>query len=343
MKILYLGDASPYCTSRHRALALERLGHIVVHVDPSSIFKWNRWNLALHYNTGFTLLNKQVEAYVLGEAVKNGSRFDVVWSDSGELISGNLLSRLRLRHAPILINYNCDDPTGSRDGFRWLTFRRSIPKYDLCVVVRRESEVEYPRYGAKGVLRVWRSADEIAHAPRPITPQVYEKWSSEVAFIGTWMPERGPFMKKLINAGVPLSIWGDRWHKASEWSKLRQYWRGPALGGDDYAYAIQCAKINLGLLSKGNRDLHTQRTAEIPSLGGFFCAERTSEHCILYRENAESVFWSNTSECLDKIKYFLINEIERLAIAKGGNQAYKIGHMRNEHVVSVVLESLNLK
>jgi spore maturation protein CgeB len=337
MKILYLGDASPYCTSRHRALALQRLGHNVVHVDPSSIFRWNRWNLAFHYRTGFRFLNNLVEAYVLSEAEKKGSRFDLVWSDNGELVSEGLLRKLRLNHAPLLINYNCDDPTGSRDGFRWLTYHRAMPQYDLCVVVRRESEVEYPLYGARRVLRVWMSADEIEHSPRLITAELSRKWGSEVAFIGTWMPERGPFILDLIRGGVPISIWGNRWSRAREWAHLKPYWRGPALLGDEYAYAIQCSKINLGLLSKGNRDLHTQRSMEIPSLGAFFCAERTSEHLDIYKEGIEAEYWADSEECILKIKKILANDEYRQAIAVRGNQRFHRSGRGNEAVLSAII------
>jgi spore maturation protein CgeB len=340
MNILYLGDMAAHCTSRHRALALGRIGHHVVHVDPVACVRWTRLSRILHYRTGYKLINSKVRDYVMSEAANWGREYDIVWVDNGEAVSRQLLGLLKSKYSCLVVNYNCDDPTGGRDGARWLTFRGSLCEYHLAVVVRAESQVEYPIYGAQRVLRVWRSADEVAHAPRLITPEIYKKWSSEVAFVGTWMQERGPFMYELVKAGVPLSIWGDRWYKAKEWAELKKYWRGPALGGDDYAYAIQCAKINLGLLSKGNRDLHTQRTAEIPSLGGFFCAERTVEHCMLYRENTEAVFWSDVPECVAKIKYYINNEGERSTIAKNGNRVYSEGSMRNECVVADVIKSL---
>ena len=70
---------------------------------------------------------------------------------------------------------------------------------------------------------------------------------------------------------------------------------GPAIYGDDYLKAIQLAKVSLGLLSKGNRDLHTTRTFEIPYCGGLLCAERTSEHLQLYQEDVEAVYWSDVT------------------------------------------------
>jgi hypothetical protein len=119
------------------------------------------------------------------------------------------------------------------------------------------------------------SADEVAHAPRHLTPEEQRQWHSSVLFAGTWMPERGPFLARLVQLGVPLSIFGDRWHKAREWEQLHHYWRGPGIyNEEDYARAVQCADVCLGLLSKGNRDLSTTRSFEIPHLGGVLCAER---------------------------------------------------------------------
>ncbi len=140
-------------------------------------------------------------------------------------------------------------------------YRQSVPLYSLLVVVRNENVTEAKQAGARQVMQVWRSADEIAHTPRKLTHAEQQRYASDVAFIGTWMPERGPFMVELIRHSVPLSIWGDNWQKSPEWPLLKTCWRGPGLYDDQvYSAAILGAKICLGLLSKGNRDLHTQRS-----------------------------------------------------------------------------------
>ena len=106
--------------------------------------------------------------------------------------------------------------------------------------------------GARNVLRVYMSADEVAHSPLAVSEQDYRKWSSEVVFVGTWMPERGPFMARLIELGVPLSIFGNRWNRAREWAALRRFWRGPGLEDEqEYAKAIQCGKSKLGNALQG--------------------------------------------------------------------------------------------
>ena len=150
-------------------------------------------------------------------------------------------------------------------------------------------------------------------------------------------------MARLIQLGVPLSIYGDRWNKAPEWSVLRSSWRGPGLyEDDDYAKVIQCAKVNLGLLSKGNRDLATQRSFEIPHLGGVLCAERTSEHSRLYKEDEEALFWESPEECARKCME-LLNDAEcrrRLAI-QGRRRCLENGTSNQDILAQILSKALN--
>jgi spore maturation protein CgeB len=186
------------------------------------------------------------------------------------------------------------------------------------------------------MLRVYRSADEVNHAPRFLCAHDHKVWDCDVLFLGTWFPERGPFLKELVKLGVPLTIQGAQWHKAPEWSVLKRHWRGGSIAGDDYAKAIQCAKVNLGLLSHENRDLHTTRSLEIPALGALLCAERTSEHTEMYREGHEALFWNDAEECARMCAQALANEEQRLAIAAAGHQRV----MRNGHYNEMIVTSI---
>ncbi len=203
--------------------------------------------------------------------------------------------------------------------------------------MRAENVTEAYTAGARKVLRVYMSADEVAHAPLPLTPEDNAQWASEVSFIGTWLPERGPLLAKLLAHGVPLKVYGDRWRKAKEWPILNRAWAGPGLQGKDYVKGIQYAKVCLGLLSKGTRDLYTTRSVEIPYIGSVLCAERTFEHEAMYEEGKEAVFWSTTEECAEKIFWLLNNRGARLRIAKDGRERCIKNGMLNEVVMQVIL------
>ena len=291
LKILYLGDDNPLFTSAHRAAALRRLGHEVTVFNPRSALPQSRLVGGLGTRVGLWPFAPWVNATLrrkIGAAV-----FDLAWIDCGADLSPGFHAWLRGRGMRI-VNYNVDDPFGTRDGHKWDLYQRSVRHHDLTVVVRRENVAEAGAAGARKPLRVFRSYDPVAHAPVSMSEEERGRWAGQVVFVGSWMPERGPLMVRLLELGIPLSIRGDHWKLAPEWEQLRPAIRGPAVHGRDYVKAIQCAKIALGLLSKGNRDLHTTRSAEVPFIGGaVFCAERTPEHEQLLQDGTEAAFYLN--------------------------------------------------
>ncbi|WP_324672910.1 glycosyltransferase [Hymenobacter sp. GOD-10R] len=344
-KILYLGDNHPAATSSHRAKALERLGHSV---DIQDVHKVVASQLdspllhAIHYRTGFRLLQGKITKWLTGLLEKN-SAYDVVWVDSGELLSPASLNVLKSLGCPVVL-YNLDDPTGKRDGRRFDVLLKALPLYDLVAVVRKESEEECRQLHAKRVLRVLRSYDEVAHKPFDSIDDIPASFRSEVVFIGTWMrhEKRDDFMMELLRQGVPLSIWGSRWSKSPHWETLKASYRGGNLSGRDYVAAIQGSKICLGLLSKGNRDLHTQRSLEVPYAGGLFCAERTTEHQEIYEEGKEAVFWADAAECATICKKLLSDDALRESIRLAGMRKIRAIGVGNEDICRKILAEVNI-
>jgi spore maturation protein CgeB len=333
-RILYVGYQDGTCLDR--ANALRRLGHEVEHIDPRPLLPQSNWVGMVTWKLGGNWFGPRV-ARKLPEVI-SGSHYDLCYVDGGEWVTPRVVNVLR-RYADKVINYNIDDWLGSRDGARCRAYRQSIPHYDLCIVMRDINVTEARTLGARDVLRVWMSSDEVQHVPRDLTQADHEAWDCDVLFVGTWFPERGPFMLGLIERGVPLTIRGQRWHKAPEWEQLRAHWKSGPIYGDDYAKAIQCARVNLGLLSRGSRDLHTTRSSEIPSLGALLCAERTTEHLGMYDEGVEALFWGDVEECATMCRYALEDNARRHKIAAAGRARFLRNGTRNERVMSEILEA----
>lgn len=339
MRIAYIGPNRG--SSLQRARALQRLGHDTTVIDLrerlSKSLLADRW---VSHTSAFAL-----QAYFAKRLFSKIQiiRPNLIWVDQEPFLGPTVIQKLRAFGLPI-VNYTIDDPFSTtpfaKQYFR--SYRNAVAEYDLIAAVREVNIDEIKMAGGRNVLHIFRSADETAHFPRALTESDYKFFSSEVVFVGTWMPERGPFMADLARQGVPLSIWGDAWDKADEWSVLRSYWRGSGLtNADEYAKAIQCAKINLGLLSKGNRDLHTQRSLEIPALGGLLCAERTSEHQALYLEDEEAVFWADAEECAIKCKWLLEDAERREKIRQAGHARCVSNGYFNEQVLRTILTKVD--
>ena len=99
-------------------------------------------------------------------------------------------------------------------------------------------------------------------------------------------------------------------------------------------------QICLGLLSKGNRDLHTRRSVEIPYIGSLLCAERTREHLTMYKEDEEAVFWDTPEECAQKCLALLADEEKRSRIAEAGHLRCMASDYLNEPVMRRILDAL---
>ncbi|HTC61367.1 MAG TPA: glycosyltransferase [Candidatus Saccharimonadales bacterium] len=310
-------------------------------IDPLSLYSYGSLVDKWSWHTGGLFLEQIIRRKLLASIPRID--FSCVYIEGGELIGPLLVQELKKLFGTV-INYNIDDPYGNRDGLRWRLYRQAVPFYDLVVVLRECNVPEARANGATKVMRVFMSADELAHSPQQITEVDDRRFSSGVAFVGTWMPERGPFLARLAALNVPLSIYGDRWQRAPEWPVLQPFWRGSGIYDDqEYAKVIQCAKVSLGLLSKGNRDLSTTRSFEIPLLGGVLCAERTTEHLDLYKEDEEAVFWDSPEECAEKCFQLLQHPECRKSIASKGQKRCIRNGTTNQIILSKILHAAHNK
>ena len=340
MKITYIApmESGPrsHLPIRQRAEALSRLGHEIFFVDPWSWVTFGEYSRRWIHHAGGFGLNSLISKRLYNEVAQSAP--DLIFINQGEFLNGSTISRLREIDVPIVVYIN-DDPFGGRDGNRFSNLIKALPYYDLVVVVREPNVEEALRFGARKVIRVWMSADEVAHAPHSISVSERSKFESDVSLIGIWMHERGLFVSNLIRRGVPLSIWGDHWEKDENWKVIKKFWKGPKLYEiNDYRAAILCSKVCLGVLSRQNRDLHTTRSIEIPLVGGLLCAERTSEHLQMYIERSEAFFWKDCVECAQICHEILENSSLRKEVARRGQIRASHSPFLNEKILKHIIE-----
>ncbi|MFP9099568.1 glycosyltransferase [Flavobacterium sp. RHBU_24] len=343
MNILFLGDTHQGTTSWQRYMALQRLGHSVTAINPKDYLQKEFNNKLLnkfHYAFGYSFVQKKMHKIV--SDIKNENvLYDFIFVNSGELLGPAIIKTLKLSGVPIVL-YNNDDPTGKRDANRFKQVRAALGIYDLVIVRIEKEEEEFKKFGTKNLMKVYMSYDEVIHKPIDGNDPVIEQYKSDVAFVGTWIraEKRDDFMSKLIGADIPLSIWGGRWPKSLKWPVIQPHYKGGALGGKNYAAAIQGAKISLGLLSKANRDQHTRRSVEIPFSGGLLCAERTPIHTAMYKEWEEAVFWDSAEECIEVCKKLLADDALRERIRQGGMLKVRELKVGNEDVLQKMIDEL---
>lgn len=334
LKILFLGDAAENVIDR--ANALRRLGHEVLHLD---VFK--RRGQRIFGPIIFRLGPDYLESIFLGRLrreLSQADRFDLVFINQCPYLGAKSYRWLRQKHGPI-ITYANDDPYGQANERRWRGLIRALPEVSLAAVYREVNVEEARKLGAQHVIRVFSSYEDTRHKPPEYAPGERERLAAEVLFVGTALYGRDRFMASLLDAGVPLAIYGSGWRESPLWPKLASVYRGEALRGNDYVKVIGAAKIALGLLSKENRDLHTRRSMEIPAIGTFFCAERSSEHEALYSDGVEAVFWDNAEDCAQKCLYYLSHDAEREKIAIAGRNRLISNSHSNLSLMKILIQS----
>ena len=341
--ILYFGDNSTSSTSRHRADSLKRLGAELSVVNPLEILgPRHRWQVFFDYRTGYKLLQRRLLACLQNHDWIWSLKPDLIWIDSGELFGPLLLRAFAINFSCPIILYNIDDPLGRRDFRRFAMLRQALPFYSICVFIRHETSLEALALGAPRVLTVHRSFDEIHHAP--VCQYALENsYKSVISFVGTLIPgeARDIFLLRLLEAGLPLRLFGDRWVRSPVWPSLQSIYKGAGLSGVAYSEALADAAATLGFLSHQNRDLVTTRSFETTACGGLLCGERTSEHQLLYEDWDEAVFWESIDECILHCQTLLNYPYSRNKICINGTRRVRELGVGNEDICSQVLASLD--
>ena len=148
----------------------------------------------------------------------------------------------------------------------------------------------------------------------------------DVSFIGGWSVKKESILSGIKKAlpNTTIKIWGSRWENCKI-AALQSSIQGTDILGDLYALGILSSKINLGLLHErvegaSSGDKITSRTFHIPGTGGFMIHERTEEIVQYFEEDKEIVLFSEVSELIEKIKYYLNHDSARKSIAESGHQ-----------------------
>jgi len=313
------------------------MGHEPRHLSPHRLFIPAGLLLArLNVRTGYRLFSRRIDRGI--RRLLQGEEWDLVWVDSCAELPPSTYRWLQSRGKPI-VSYVLDNPFVTRDHRKWDLYKKSLPYHDLSVFSRKQSVRRAGQMGARRPVALFMGYDPVAH--HPSRAGNIQAGSGGLVFVGTWMPERGSLMVRLAKAGLPLRIHGNDWPRAREWSQLQPFWAGPSIYGADYVRAIREARIALGLLSKGNQDLHTTRSLEVPFIGGAaFCSERTADHQRLYREGQEALFWEDADECVRVCRRWIAQPEPCRSIAARGSERVRAAGLSNDEILAGVLRLL---
>ena len=266
----------------------------------------------------------------------------IVFVYKGVFVRPATLEFARQRNCKLVLFYPDVSTTSHGDNIP-----KSIPLYDLVFTTKTFGITDMKQFGVKHALFIPHGFDPEIHRPLQVGHEERDIFGCDVSFIGTWSAKKEQWLAHLkeMLPEIDLKIWGDQWNKTTALS-LKSSIQGRSVVGDLYALAIQCSRINLGILSEkvtgaSSGDLITSRTFHIPGASGFLLHERNEESLLYYAENEEAGFFDGPEELASKVDYFLGQEPIREKIRVAGYNRAVADHSLDARA-GVIIHQLQL-
>ena len=342
MRILSVGTLeglSNTCLHRHWALCkiAKQVDSVSTNKHPITLWFRIAYHLFL-YGIPIRLPENDNENKRIKKMVDT-NKYDVVWIDKGITIFPETLKYIKSKQPTCkIISYSPDNMALRHNQSQ--QYLESIPYYDHIITNKSYILDDMRKLGAKNIQFVNNTYEPSFHYPRELSNDDLTRLGGDVGFVGMWEKERCESILYLADHGIKVRVFGDeKWGKYTNYSpNLTIDLHG--LYNDDYAKSFKAFKISLCFLRKMNFDQQTTRTVEIPACGGFMMAERTNEHLAMFDENKEAVYFSSNEELLEKCKYYLEHDKERLSIANAGYYKCIENNYSNEGMIRNVLSQI---
>ena len=336
MRILYIGQLWEGGTALERMKVLNGLGHETVAFDvapfaagSSRLLQSVAWRL----NAG-PVVDKMNRA--LRQEADGLQGVTHIWVDKGVWVYPETLQHLKKVTGARAIHYTPDSQIVSQ---RSRHFMSSIPLYDALVTTKEWEVDAYKEAGARQVILTYQGYDS-RFFPRKARESERAVFDSDVCFVGHTQKHYAGRLQALSSLNIRLRIWGDAWPGYAEKYPWAQGIVARGLWGESYPIALACAKIGLGLLGKHIPETSTTRTFEIPAMGTFLLAERTTLHQGLFEEGKEADFFSSDEEMLDKTRFYLTHEDARMRIASAGRARCERSGYSSTELLKKIIETV---
>lgn len=243
-----------------------------------------------YIETGVTQANRRII-----ELVKEHSPKYVIWPMMTYEVLEETFHEIRGLGAYV-IGWFFDDESRFDNYSRWW-----IPYLDYIFTVDKTSVLRYQQLGAMAYHLL------VTGEPEDFKPSTVNS-SYEVSFVGSRrVADRDNLVQELIMDGVSISVFGNGWNNGF-------------VSDDEMVQIFSTSKINICFTksSPGRRNQLKGKIFDITMCGGFLLCEHVDGIEEIFEIGKEIVCFSNYSDALEKINYFLANDIERERIAKSG-------------------------
>jgi len=187
--------------------------------------------------------------------------------------------------------------------------------------------------GQKNVYYLPFGCDPDLHGSVSLSERELEKYSCDICFIGAYYPEREEALSRLTD--LDLKIWGYR-----NWAntKLGKFYQGTISNGEEMVKVYNACRIALNIHYHLTGDGANYRTFEIIGCGAFQVVDDRQDVANLFEVGREIVTYryKNLRDLEQKVRYYLNNDQERIAIAKKGQERAHRDHTLQQRMNKLV-------
>lgn len=226
---------------------------------------------------------------------------DIVLVFKGMEIFPETLQYLRKQNI-LLTNFNPDHPflktsrsTALRNMMQGICHYNLHFTYNQDVLKKIQSEYDVPTvylpfgYELPADLELSNSEDEIL----------------AVCFIGTADSIRLNHINTLLEAGVPVHVYGSEWLRFANSNSQLQLKINAPVYNQDFWKVVRRYRVQLNVFRPHNIRSHNMRTFEMPAAGTIMLAPDSPEHRLFFEEGKEAFFYKNTSDMVLKAQQIL--------------------------------------
>jgi spore maturation protein CgeB len=320
MKILFSSHHNPhfFTITEYLERAIRALGHeLLAFEDRQHIIPGRIRNL-------FPFLNR-LDLRIINHrmlSMAEEAKPDIAIITGGHRISAETIHRLKARGV-LCVLWTIDPP---------LYFRPILdvaPFYNHVFCQGTEAVELFNKAGIKGAQWLPMACDPDYHYPVECTSEEKKKYGSDIVFVGSYYPERAALFEGMVD--LDITIWGPGWESVPQSSPLKGKIRGKHTTPDEWLKIYNASKIVLAThyqdpLNRFPVYQASPRIFEALGCGAFVICDRQRDVFSLFKDKEHVIGFDDTSDLIDKIKYYLDHPAERVVIAKKGREEVLVKH-----------------
>lgn len=335
MKILFSGYHNPhYITiTEYFEKAIKTLGHELFifndrqHIIPGRIRKHIQWLNKID------LLN--INKNIISLALRK--RPDIIIVTGGHRITGSIVKKLK-ENGIITVLWTIDPPRN---------FQPLIdvaPLYDHIFCQGNEAVELLDKAGISGAQLLPVGCDPDHHYPVESTPEEKKQYQTDIAFVGSWYPNRMEILESISD--YDLGVWGPGWQKTPESSPLKKrVKRAGDVLPEEWRKIYSLCKINIVIHYQDDKITCYQaspKVFEVLACRGFLLGDDQKDVTVLFERGKHLETFKTIQELKEKIQYYLSHPEERKIIAEAGYKEVLKNHTyvhRIEELIGKVKEN----